>query len=89
MRVCYELSNDDSFISQIRLAQVQDPPATALVLLDDATDQTVTGPVCVDSEPTEIDSSAGPLLLSLRLNFGNTSDKIVIRGLGLLLPAKM
>jgi hypothetical protein len=88
VRVCYELSDAGSFISQIRLAQVQDPPATAVVLLDDGTDLTDQGPVCVNSEPAEIDSSAGPLLLSLRLNFGDTSDKIVIRGLGLLLSAK-
>ena len=88
VRVCYELSNARSFISQMRLAQVQDPPDTALVLLDDGTDLTDQGPVCVNSEPAEIDSSAGPVLLSLRLNFGDPSDKIVIRGLGLLLQAK-
>lgn len=88
VRVCYELSDAGSFISQIRLAQVQDPPDTALLFLDDGTGLTDPSPVCVNSQPTEIDSSAGPLLLSLRLNFGDISDKIVIRGLGLLLPAK-
>src|SRR4030095_551807 len=34
VRVCYELTNKRSFISQIRLAQVQTPPQSAVVLLD-------------------------------------------------------
>ncbi len=34
VRVGYELTSSSSFISQIRLAQVQDPPNTAIVLLD-------------------------------------------------------
>jgi|SRR5215216_3629913 hypothetical protein len=85
VRVCYELSSNSSYISQIRLAQVQDPPSSATVLLDDPTDLTNKGPICINSQPTSIDPSKGPLLLSLRVNFGQTSDKIVIRGLGLLL----
>ena len=83
VRVCYELSNRRSFISQIRLAQVQTPPQSALVLLDDGTDQTNPGPICVDSASTTVDPTAGEVLLSLRVNFGNTSDKIVVRALGL------
>ena len=83
VRVCFEYSNHRSFITQIRLAQVQDPPSSAVVLLDDGTDQTASGPVCVDSQPTTIDPTKGPILLSLRLNFGNTADRIAIRGLGL------
>jgi hypothetical protein len=83
VRVCYELSNKRSFISQIRLAQVQTPPQSALVLLDDGTDQTNPGPICVDSSATAVDPSLGEVLLSLRVNFGNTSDKIAVRALGL------
>jgi hypothetical protein len=83
VRVCYELSNKRSFISQIRLAQVQTPPQSAIVKLDDGTDQTNPGPICVDSATTTVDPSLGEVLLSLRVNFGNTSDKIVIRALGL------
>lgn len=83
VRLCYELSNARSYVTQIRLAQVQDPPATALVLLDDATPLVNPGPVCVDSAGTSIDPSAGPLLLDLRVNFGSTSDLIVVRGVGL------
>ncbi len=88
VRVCYELTSSGSFITQIRLAQVQDPPKSALVLLDDGTDLTNMGPVCVDSASTSVDPSLGAVLLDLRVNFGNTADKIVIRGLGLhLQPA--
>ena len=83
VRIGYELTSAASFISQIRLAQVQDPPQTAIVLLDDGTDQTDVGPTDVDSELTAIDPAAGPLLLSLRTNFGDTADKIVVRSLGL------
>jgi hypothetical protein len=95
VRVCYELTSDESFISQIRLAQVQDPPDNALVLLDDAADLTDPGPLCVDSiSPSDpIAPSAGPLLLSLRVNFANPADElsdgdtIVLRGVGLhLIP---
>lgn len=88
VRVGYELTSSSSFISQIRLAQVQDPPATAIVLLDDGTDQTDVGPKDVDSASTSIDAAAGPLLLSLRTNFGSTSDRIVVRSLGLHLTEK-
>ncbi len=50
VRVCYENSNPRSFISQTRLAQVQNPPATALVLLDDPTHLNAAGPVCVNNQ---------------------------------------
>lgn len=88
VRVCYELSNKRSFISQIRLAQVQTPPSSAIVRLDDGTDLINAGPICVDSAVTTVDPSLGAVLISLRVNFGATSDKIVVRALGLnLIPA--
>lgn len=91
VRVCYELTSSGSFISQVRIAQVQDPPAIALILLDDGTDLTAMGPVCVDSAGTllgdPIDPSQGALRLSLRVNFGNTLDTIVVRSVGLHLQA--
>lgn len=93
VRVCYELSDARSFISQIRLAQVQDPPSSALVLLDDGLDLVNPGPVCVDSAALpagfEIDPSAGSVLLSLRVNFdaagiiGAGGDRIALRAVGL------
>ena len=67
---------------------MQNPPQTANVLLDDGTDQTNPGPVCVDSTPTTVDPTHGAVLLSLRVKFGHTADKIVVRALGLhLSPA--
>jgi hypothetical protein len=83
VRICYENSNPRSFISQTRLAQVQDPPSKALVLLDDPTHLNAAGPVCVNSQTTLVDPAKGSVLLSLRLNFGDTSDKIVLRAVGL------
>lgn len=85
VRVCYELSDTGSFISQIRLAQVQDPPAAALVVLDDGTDLLNAGPLCVDSaQPlTAINPADGGLRLSFRVNFGNITDRIVIRAVAL------
>ena len=88
VRLYYEDSSPNSYITQVRLAQVQNPPAKALVLLDDPTHLTSNEPVCVDSEQTApIDPRVGPILLSLRVNFGNTADRIVVRGLGLHLVA--
>jgi hypothetical protein len=92
VRVCYELTNPRSFITQIRLAQVQPTPSTALVLLDDGTNQTDPGPICVNSMSLpagfEIDPSAGGVRLSLRIFVDaagviTAGDKIVIRALGL------
>lgn len=85
VRVCYESSSSASFISQIRLAQLQDPPSTASVKLDDPTDLTNPGPICVDSAaaPVPVDPSLGAIRLSLRVLFGALTDKIVVRGLGL------
>lgn len=87
VRVCYELSNSRSFISQIRLAQVQDPPRSASVILDDGTNHTNVGPICVNTQPTSINPTLGAVLLSLRVNFGDTSDKIIVRGIGLRLSS--
>src|SRR5437762_5167697 len=83
VRFCYELSNARSFIDQIRLSQVQDPPGTALVQLDEATHLVNPGPVCVDSAPTTVNPELGAVRLDLRVNFGDTSDKIVVRAVGL------
>jgi hypothetical protein len=83
VRVCYQSSNQRSFITQIRLSQVQDPPSSAIVRLDDGTDHANAGPVCVDSQATSVNPAQGAVFLSLRLNFGDTADRIVIRALGL------
>lgn len=85
VRLGYELTSRETHVSQIRLAQVQDPPKVAAVLLDDGTDHTDMGPIYVDSGATSIDPPAGPLLLSLRVKYRSTSDVIAIRGLALRL----
>lgn len=55
VRVGYEKTGAQTFISQIRLAQVKNPPATASVILDDGTDHVSPGPVYVDSAATKVD----------------------------------
>jgi hypothetical protein len=86
LRICYELSGR-SHISQVRLAQVQDPPASASVLLDDPTNHTAPGPICVDIKSPTIDPAKGALLFSVRVNFRRTADLIAIRAVALrLLP---
>src|SRR5262245_51487503 len=89
VRLCYELTSARSYISQVRIAQVQNPPATALVLLDDPTNHTAVGPVCVDAKSPVIDPAKGALLLELRVTFGNTSERIAIRAVALWLTAKV
>jgi hypothetical protein len=89
VRLCYELSDpgpSGSYVEQIRLAQIQDPPSTALVLLDDPTVQDATGPTCVNSAfaSPPIRAKDGSVLLSLRVNFNSTSDLIAVRAVGLL-----
>jgi hypothetical protein len=90
VRVCYESDSTDTFISQIRLSQLQDPPSTADVVLDDGTDQAGYEPICANSvaPPALIDPALGGLRLSFRVNFGDTSDRIVLRGVALLLEPK-
>jgi hypothetical protein len=88
VRVGYELTSSNSYINQIRLAQVEDPPGSAAVVLDDGTDQTAVGPIHVASSPARVDPDDGALLVSLRVNFGDTSDRIVVRSLGLYLVQK-
>ncbi|HYL67494.1 MAG TPA: hypothetical protein VEU72_10150 [Nitrosopumilaceae archaeon] len=81
--VCYADSNNTrSFIDQIRLDQ-QSPSSTALVLND--THMTNTRHDCMTSQSTLVNPSKGEVMLDLRLNFGDTSDKIVIREAGLVL----
>jgi hypothetical protein len=87
IKVCYESTSTLSFISQIRISEVQNPPSTALVRLDDGTDLSSVGPLCVDSRAVNfpIPTTKGPLLLNIKFNFGTTKDAVVIRGLGVIL----
>lgn len=84
VRLCYQLSNTRSFVTQIRLAQVErETPLRAVVRLDDGKDLRARASTCVDSRKTSIDPKAGDLLLSLRVNFQNTGDQIRIHSVGL------
>ena len=89
VRLCYELTNSGSYISDITLMQLRTPGAVTPELLD-GTDRTSITAVCVDSvaPPPPIDPTDGALRLSLGLQFSDTtyaSDAIVIRGVGLYL----
>jgi hypothetical protein len=82
VRLCYENSSASTYIDDVRLAQVQNPPSQAIVALDDATAQNLSGPHCYDSQHVDIDPATGTILLDLRVNFAATDDVIVVRGLG-------
>jgi hypothetical protein len=89
VRLCYELTDagaGGSYVDQIRLAQIQNPPSTAVVLLDDPTAQNAAGPICVNSALVSppVKAKNGSVLLSLRVKFSNPADLIAIRALGLL-----
>lgn len=82
IRVCYQLTNSRSFISQIRLAEMITPDH-AVVKHDDGTDLLSTTPTCYDSIVAEYEPKAS-VLLELRLNFGDTADVITIGGIRVL-----
>jgi hypothetical protein len=93
VRLCYENSSSASFVSQIRLCQLGSPPDFCLVRLDDGTDLTDPGPVCVNSstpfdgsiDPNpDVEGLEGALRLDLRVNFGDTADTICLRAVGLV-----
>jgi hypothetical protein len=85
VRIAYQNSNVRSFITQVRLAQLLTPPSTASVLLDDPAHLNAPTATYANSAATSIDPSKGPVVLDLRVNFANTADLIVVRGVGLLL----
>ncbi len=85
VRICYKNSSVHSFITQIRLAQLQNPPTSWLVKLDDGTDLTAVGPICVDGMPTSVDPEQGSVRFSLRVNFASLSDTITVLATGLWL----
>jgi hypothetical protein len=87
VRVCYEQTGR-SHIDQVTLLQLQNPPdSIGAMLNDDITfNNSDPGPVCVDSlPPTDpIDPSLGALSLRVGVNFADTTESIVILGVGLL-----
>ncbi len=81
VRVCYQVSNPRSFISQVRLTEMT-TPERALVRHDDATDLTNVAPTCYVSEVANL-RAEGAITLALRLNFANRSDKIILGAVGI------
>lgn len=80
VRVCYQVSNSRSFISQVRLTEMKTPDQ-ALVRHDDPTDLTSVDPTCHVSEVPNLHPE-GAITLALRLNFGHRADKIIIGAVG-------
>ncbi len=81
VRVCYQVSNPRSFISQVRLTEMTTPDL-ALVRHDDPTDLTSVDPTCYVSAVTNL-RPEGAMTLALRLNFGHRTDKIVLGAVGI------
>jgi hypothetical protein len=79
--ICYEVSNPQSFISQVRLVEMT-APNQATVRHDDPTDLKSTSPTCYSSKVAEFTPTAA-LTLELRLNFQNTTDEISLGAVGL------
>lgn len=93
VRVCYENTSAASYVSQVRLCELNSPSNTCTVRLDDGTDLTDPGPLCVNSAApfggaieadTDDPNVEGALQLSLRVNFGDLADTICVRGVGLV-----
>ncbi len=78
--VCYEVSNSQSFISQVRLAEMETPDH-ATVLHDDPTPLQSTSPATYASSVGGL-AAEGAVSVELRLNFQNTSDEIRLGALG-------
>ncbi len=87
VRICYRTTNRRTYITQTRLAQLQNPPASWLVRLDDPTNHNSLAPVCENSleVPTAINPVAGSIRFPLRFYFGSVSDSVVIYAVGLWL----
>jgi len=80
VRVCYQLSSKKSFISQVRLTEMQ-APDVALVRHDDATDLLSTDPTCYVSTVGAYHPE-GAVTLALRLKFAKKTDKITLGSVG-------
>jgi parallel beta-helix repeat protein len=86
--VCYHISiqqtqqNQLSFISQIRLTEMMTPDK-AIIIHDDGTGLKDTSPTCYTSHVDgKVPSAGSTITLALRLNFKNTTDKIMLGAIG-------
>jgi hypothetical protein len=86
VRVCYTVTGDN-YISGALISQLQAPPYDADIVLFERAMLDSMDPVCVNIVPQRsvpIDPSLGALTLRFGVSFANTTDSIVINGVGLL-----
>jgi hypothetical protein len=82
IHVCYQLSNRRSFISQVRLVEMQTPDQ-AVVRHDDPTDLLSTTARSYRSPLVRAFRPGAAVSLALRLNFGNVADTITLGAIGI------
>ncbi|MEN3332667.1 MAG: hypothetical protein V7641_2032 [Blastocatellia bacterium] len=82
IHVCYQLSNRRSFISQVRLVEMQTPDQ-AVVRHDDATDLLSTTATSYRSPLVRAFRPGAAVSLALRLNFGSVADTITLGAIGM------
>jgi parallel beta-helix repeat protein len=80
--VCYQVSNANSFVSQVRLTQIG-APNQAVVIHDDPTDLKSTSAVCYTSSVGGKSPTPGTaVMLALRLSFADVGDRILLGAVG-------
>ena len=82
LKICYQVSNPTSYISQVRLL-VMDTPDQANVIYDDGTDLKSTEPACYISQVGgKVPTPDMAVTLALRLNFQHKTHEIMLGGVG-------
>jgi hypothetical protein len=83
LTICYQVSNPQSFISQIRLTEMK-TPNQAIVRYDEVTMLSKTDPPeCHISHAGDVIPTIGTsVTLALRINFNNIEDKIMLGTVG-------
>jgi hypothetical protein len=82
INVCYRVSDEQSFISQVRLLTMATPDQS-VVLHDDGLDLRSTEPVCYASKVGgKLPSPGTSVRLALRLSFQNTTHEIRLGAVG-------
>jgi hypothetical protein len=80
--VCYKVSNERSFLKQVRLTEERIPP-TATVMHDDGVELKSTTGDCYESQVGSL-KARGALTLALRLNITDVGDSISLGAIGLV-----
>jgi hypothetical protein len=81
--ICYQVSNSQSFVSQVRLAEMS-TPNQATVIHDDGTALQSTVPTCYTSNVGgKVPAPGNTVILQLRLDFKNTADEIRLGAVGI------